>query len=130
MFRFDRRLLLNFDWVLVFSVIVIVIMGIANLYSATYTSPTYGTPIYLKQLYFLVLGIGVIAVIVSMDYRILISWNYSIYVIMIILLILTLLVGKSVSHTQRWLDVGFFNIQPSEPSKLVLVIALASYYAR
>ena len=130
MFRFDRRLLLNFDWVLVFSVIVILIMGLANLYSATYTSPTYGTPIYLKQLYYLLLGIGAITIIISLDYRILLSWNYTIYVIMIILLILTLLVGKSVSNTQRWLDLGFFNIQPSEPSKLVLVIALASYYAR
>ena len=130
MFRFDRRLLLNFDWVLVFSVITIVIIGIANLYSATYTSPHYGTPIYLKQLYYLVLGIGVMMVIVSLDYRILISWNYSIYVIMIILLILTLLIGKTVSNTQRWLDIGLFNIQPSEPSKLVLVIALASYYSR
>jgi rod shape determining protein RodA len=130
MFRFDRRLLLNFDWVLIFSVIAVVIMGLANLYSATYTSPTYGTPIYLKQLYFLILGIGVIAVIVSLDYRILINWNYGMYTIMIILLILTLVIGKSISHTQRWLDLGPFNIQPSEPSKLVLVITLASYYAR
>lgn len=130
MFRFDRRLLLNFDWVLIISVIIIAIMGLANLYSATYTSPSYGTPIYLKQLYYFILGFGIIAIIISLDYRVLITWNYGIYVTAIILLLLTLFFGKSIANTQRWINLGFMYVQPSEPAKLALVISLASYYAR
>ena len=130
MFRFDRRLLLNFDWILVISVIVIAILGLANLYSATYTSPSYGTPVFIKQIYYFLLGFGVVAVVVSMDYRILLNWNYGIYVSVVILLLLTLILGKTIANTQRWIDLGPFAVQPSEPAKLALVISLASYYAR
>jgi len=130
MFRFDRRLLLNFDWILVISILIIAAMGLANLYSATYTSPSYGTPYVVKQLYYFIIGFGIVAVIISLDYRLLINWNYGFYGIMIFMLLLTLFAGKSITNTQRWLDLGPVNIQPSEPAKLVLVITLASYYYR
>ena len=36
----------------------------------------------------------------------------------------------SIAGTQRWIDLGFFRLQPSEPAKLALVIVLASYFSR
>lgn len=130
MLRFDRRLLMNFDWVLLASVILIAIMCLANLYSAIYPNQPIGTPVYIKQLYFFLMGFVLIGVIISIDYKIFLTWNYFIYGMVIFMLLFALFFGKSQAGTQRWINLGFFNLQPSEPAKLMLVIALASYYAR
>lgn len=130
MFRFDRRLLLNFDITLVLTILVIAIMGLANLYSATYVNQGYGTPQYIKQMYYYLLGFAIAITIISVDYRQLMRLNYPLYIFAIILLLIALFFGSSVASTQRWIDLGFFRLQPSEPAKLILVITLASYYYR
>ena len=130
MLRFDRRLVLNFDWVLLLTVVLIAIMGLTNLYSASLSGHIPGTPVYLKQLYFFVIGFAIILAIVSVDYKVLLNLNYTIYIIAALLLLCSLLFGKSVANTQRWINLGFFQLQPSEPAKLALVITLASYYYR
>ncbi len=130
MWRFDRRLLLNFDWVMLLTVLLIAVMGLLNLYSASHAARAYGTPVYLKQLYFFIIGFGLIFAIISVDYRLLLNWNYFFYVTVIVLLLVALFLGKSIAGTQRWIDLGFFRLQPSELAKLVLVISLASYYDR
>ncbi len=130
MFKFDRRLLHNFDWVLLGIVALIGAMCIANLYSAVYSEPQYGTPVYIKQLYFFIMGFGIMLAMVSFDYRILVELNYIFYAGVIGLLLFSLFMGESHADTQRWIDLGFFRLQPSEPAKLMLVITLASYYFR
>ncbi len=129
MLKFDRRLLINFDWTLLGALFVVAGMSLANLYSASY-SGGYGTPAYMKQVYFYLMGCGVMLIIVSVDYRVLITFNYALYGTIIILLLAALFLGKTTAGTQRWIDLGFFKLQPSEPAKLSLVIALASYYYR
>ena len=54
---FDRRLVQNFDWLLLGLVLIIAGMGIVNLYSAGYNRGE-GTPLYIKQVYFLSGGSG------------------------------------------------------------------------
>lgn len=130
MFRFDRRLLLNFDWGLLVTVLTIAVMGLANLYSATYSPGAGASSYFIKQLYYYLLGFGLIFIIISIDYRILLTLNYPIYAGVIILLLIALFFGDSVANTQRWIDLGFFRLQPSELAKLALVINLASYYYR
>nr|MBF0221811.1 rod shape-determining protein RodA [Desulfobulbaceae bacterium] len=129
MFKFDRRLLVNFDWTLLVVLAAVVAMALANLYSASYTG-FYGTPAYMKQIYFFLMGCCAILLIISFDYRALITVNYPIYVLIIVLIIIAMVFGKTTAGTQRWINLGFFNLQPSEPAKLSLVIALASYYYR
>jgi rod shape determining protein RodA len=130
MLKFDRRLIQNFDWVLLGIVVLIGIMCIANLYSAVYSVQSYGTPVYIKQLYFFIMGFGLILAIVSFDYRFLVEMNYTLYAGIIGLLVFSLFSGQSHADTQRWINLGFFRLQPSEPAKLMLVITLASYYYR
>ncbi len=130
MLRFDRRLLQNFDWVIVLFVLLIAAMSVMNLYSAVYQDQFRGTPLFLKQLYFFIMGFGVIAVIISFDYRKFMNYDYTIYGITIILLLYLLLFGLLQAHTKRWIDLGPFNLQPSEVAKLSLIIILASYYSR
>ncbi len=130
MFRFDRRLLFNFDWIMLLAVLLVAIMGLTNLYSATFPGSTYGISPFTKQLYYYVFSFGLIFFIISFDYKQLITWNYPLYVCIIFLLIAVFLFGGTVAGTQRWINLGFFRLQPSEPAKLILVITLASYYYR
>ncbi len=129
MIRFDRRLLINFDWGLLFLVLVIGLMCLANLYSAIYPNTSHSTPVYLKQLYYYLMGFMLILAIISVDYKIFLRLNYKIYAAVIFLLLFALFFGSSQAGTQRWINLGFFNLQPSEPAKLMLVITLASYYS-
>ncbi|MDZ7642654.1 MAG: rod shape-determining protein RodA [Desulfurivibrio sp.] len=130
MLRFDRRLLQNFDWVMVAAVLLVGLLGLLNLYSASSLDRELGSAVFVKQLSYFLLGFMVILVITLVDYKVLIKWNYPIYGLALFLLLAVLLVGGEVAGTQRWLNFVFFRLQPSEPAKLALVITLASYYYR
>lgn len=130
MFRFDRRLLQHFDWIILVWLALIITMCLMNLYSAVYPGKPVGTPIYIRQLYFFIMGMGLVLAIISVDYRIFMSWNYFLYGTICLLLVYALIFGKTQAGAQRWIDLGVFNLQPSEPAKLILVITLASYYSR
>jgi len=49
------------------------------------------------------------------------------YMVMLILLVAVFFVGKSTLGAQRWIDLGVFDLQPSEPAKLLLILSLARY---
>lgn len=129
MFRVDRRFLRNFDWVLLSLLILVCGMAFLNLYSASYP-PLGGMPPYQKQGYLLLMGVAGIIFLISFDYKELHLWNYPVYLLVILLLALVLFVGNSAGGAQRWINLGFFQLQPSEPAKLMMVITLASYYSR
>lgn len=112
------------------AVLLIAAMGLVNLYSATYAGKAAGTPVFLRQLFFFLAGFSFIIIIHLFDYRLLLKWNYLLYGLVVGLLLAALLLGSHIAGTQRWINFGFFRLQPSEPAKLMLVISLASYYYR
>ncbi|OGQ99835.1 MAG: rod shape-determining protein RodA [Deltaproteobacteria bacterium RIFOXYD12_FULL_55_16] len=130
MLRFDRRLLLNFDWVLLGAVLVVALVGMINLYSSTHLYTNVGAPLYLKELTYYLMGAAIVLLIISIDYRVLLTLNYPLYILMILLLLFAIIFGRTISGAQRWINLGFFRLQPSEPAKLILMITLASYYYR
>ncbi|MBW2659453.1 MAG: rod shape-determining protein RodA [Deltaproteobacteria bacterium] len=130
MFKVDRRLFEHFDMILMLFICMVCIMAFFNLYSASFPHRAYGIAPYIKQGYFFLMGITVFIIVLSFDYQILHSLNYPIYGITTFLLILAFFVGDSAGGAQRWINLGFFKLQPSEPAKLMLVIALASFYSR
>ncbi len=125
---FDRRLILNFSWVFLGTLLAVIGMGLMNLYSATAVNGY--SAICMKQIYMYVVGFSLVIAIISVDYRVLITWNYIFYALIILLLLVAMLFGNSAGGAQRWINFGFFKLQPSEPAKLSLVITLASYYYR
>jgi len=66
---FDRRLLTNFDWVLLALVVCITLLGVANLYSATAAWSKGGVSIYAKQGAWFGVGLGLSLLVCSVDYR-------------------------------------------------------------
>ncbi len=130
MIRFDRRLLAHFDWALLLLLLMICGMALFNLYSASYPPHAYGIPPYLKQLYFFLIGFSLVLFLLAFDYQELHFWNYFFYGFVICLLVAILIIGRTAGGAQRWINLGLFNLQPSELAKLMLVISLASYYSR
>lgn len=55
--------------------------------------------------------------------------SYLIYLVALVLVVLVTFIGHTGMGAQRWLNLGFFHIQPSELIKIALVMALARYFA-
>ena len=130
MIRIDRRLFEHFDMILALLIVLVCTMAFFNLYSASGGPTGIGSHPYIKQGYFFLMGFAVVLFVVSFDYHELHSWNYPFYAAIIFLLLLAYFLGDSAGGAQRWINMGFFKLQPSEPAKLMLVITLASYYSR
>jgi len=130
MFRVDRRFFSEFDWTLLFLLLLVCGMALFNLYSASYPPKQWGTSPFVRQCYFYLLGSFAIIVLLLFDYKEFHFWNYPLYLIIIILLLAAFFIGKSAGGAQRWIGLGPIKVQPSEFAKLILVITLASYYSR
>ena len=127
--KFDRRLILNFDWVLLFLALGICVLGILNIYSAGYSlTDTRLKFLYLKQLAWIGIGLFFMAMAFLIDYRSITRHAYIIYIISLITLALVFIIGYSTRGSQRWIGLGFFSFQPSELMKLSMILALAKYF--
>ncbi len=126
---FDRRLVQNFDWLLLAWVVIVCGIGIVNLYSAGYNRGE-GTPLFIKQLYWLAVGLGVMFVTLIYDYRHLEKLSYPIYILSILLLVAVMFGGKVVSGSRRWLPIGPFSFQPAELAKIAIILVLATYFSQ
>lgn len=125
---FDRRLIMNFDWPTLVTAGLISALGVLNIYSSTYPHLEGVTPLYLKQVYWLVLGFGVLFLILALDYRTLIRYGYPFYIFCLCLLVLVMVIGRTTSGSQRWLPLGFISFQPSELAKIGLILVMARFF--
>ena len=122
---FDRRLYFHLDWLLIAAVLVLAVMGVTMIFSATQaTSPR----LYLAQLYALGLGLGAMLVVLSIDYRTLADKSHLIYIGIILLLLYVMFFGVVRGGARRWISLGVFNLQPSEFAKLVVALVLAKFF--
>jgi rod shape determining protein RodA len=128
----ERRPLRHLDPILLLAVLALAIVGLAAIYSATHASllaqrldPGY----YLKkQLAFAVLGVAVIVVAASFDYRFVKVYAGFLYLTSLALLVLVRTpLGATVRGSQRWFQLFGFQLAPSEIAKLALIAMLAAY---
>lgn len=121
--RFD-----NLPWGMMALVVVIASIGLAAVYSATYTSRG-PSPLFIRQLIWIVAGTVVMSLALMLDYRTVGRYAYVLYALSLLLLLLVMVMGKTGMGAQRWLAIGPFAFQPSEFAKLSLTLALARYFA-
>ncbi|MBI4526291.1 MAG: rod shape-determining protein RodA [Deltaproteobacteria bacterium] len=126
--QIDRRLISHFDWNLLSLAMILSLLGILTIYSSTY-SVLEGSAGHLatKQLYWFLIAMAAMLVALSIDYRHISRIAYPFYGLVVFLLCLVLFYGSVGGGSQRWLRLGFFAVQPSEPAKLALVFVLAKY---
>ncbi|MCG6916226.1 MAG: rod shape-determining protein RodA [Deltaproteobacteria bacterium] len=126
----DRRLIQNFDWLLLLLTFAIMTVGLATLYSALFSGGEVHGTVIKRQLYWLGTGALVMILTFSIDYQWFERFAYPAYVIGLLMLLAVLFFGKTVSGSKRWLDLGLVVAQPSELMKPLLVVALARFFAR
>jgi rod shape determining protein RodA len=126
----ERRLYHHIDWLLLGAVLLLAGVGLAMIYSATW-NPIRGRvgPQFWTQLYAMGLGLGALAVALIVDYRRLCENSLVLYLGVAAALVYVLFFGSSQGGAQRWISLGFFNVQPSEFMKIALALALATFFA-
>ena len=119
--------LARLNWILLFLIIILSLIGFINLYSVGGGSfYPWVIPQLQKFAFGMVLMIGIAMFPISF-------WqtsSYYFYLIGLILLAMVELIGVRFMGAQRWLDLGIIQIQPSEIMKIVMVMALANYYSQ
>lgn len=127
MLRFWKKLKLHqADWFFLSAVVLISMIGLFNLYSATFDLSI--SKYFSTQIMWVVLGLGVSFVFMLINYHLYIRGGYLIYFIIIGLLVAVMFFGKSAGGSQRWLSLGFVYIQPSELAKIAVVLGMAKYF--
>ncbi len=105
----DRRFIQNFNWSLLFLVLIMITIGVINLFSATHhIEGGEATPTYLKQIYIAGVGFLLLMIVLFFDYHLLLHLAYPLYWVSIISLIGVFLFGRTISGSQRWVALGFF----------------------
>jgi rod shape determining protein RodA len=120
--RFKAKLL-RFDWFLLFLICLIASVGFFVLHSVGSQNN-----LAAKQIVRFLIGLSVMCSIALINVRWIIRTIPFFYVFCLLLLLLVEIIGKTGMGAQRWLDIGFFMLQPSELMKLALVLGLAYYY--
>lgn len=113
------------SWSLIFWLCCIFAFGFAMLVSAANGNldPWAG-----PQLLRFVVGLGMLSALAITDIRLVLRYAYVFYVLVLILLIVVEVKGFVGGGAQRWVDLGFMNLQPSELMKPAIVVALARYF--
>ena len=128
---FERRLYIYLDWALITAIFVLCAIGLVMIYSATYDPTTESVgPQFYRQLGALLIGLAAMAVCLMIDYRVLADHATLIYGGLVALLAYTLFFGVEMGGAQRWIGLGPFSLQPSEFARLVIALALATFYAQ
>ena len=114
------------DPVLLILVLALSLVGGAGVYSAAASG---SSGLFVRQLIWIALGIGVCAVLVSLDYRLYTDYALVWYCGGLVLLVLVLLYGTEINGSRSWLVLGPIHIQPSELGKLAVLLTLAKSLA-
>ena len=117
--------LLEVHWLFVLLLVATASVGIAMLYSG---ADGRLEPWAMRQSVRFAMGIAIMLAVAVTDIRVWLRYAYAIYGMAMALLVTVEFVGISGMGAQRWIDLGYVSLQPSEVMKIALVLALARYF--
>jgi|AGTN01.1.fsa_nt_gi rod shape-determining protein RodA len=113
------------NWSLIAVLAAIASVGFLTLYSAAQGSLH---PWAIKQMVRFAMGVGIMIVVALVDIRFWMRHAYSMYLVSVVLLVAVDVKGVIGMGAQRWIDLGFIQLQPSEIAKITVILALARYF--
>ncbi len=122
-----RDKIFSFDLVLFFSVLILGVISFFAMYSTDGGVFAYHTKSHILR-FIVFFSLFILVSLLQLNF-----WYSSstlIYIGILLLLILVKYFGLSSSGSQRWLNLYFINLQPSELMKVGLILFLAKYYHR
>jgi rod shape determining protein RodA len=117
----------NFDFWLLGAIVLAIAFGVAMIRSAIAGNEVL-LPLIERQIYFAFIGLAVIFLVASIDYRYWLALYRPIYVVMMILLLFLFLSAQAIFGAARWFQVGVLFIQPTELAKIVVILIMARYF--
>jgi rod shape determining protein RodA len=118
----------DFDWVLLSFVLAICTLGVFQIHSATEHTKFAGA--HLRQIYWIAGGVGAMFLVSLVNYQALLEQVHWMYVVSLASLIAVLLFGQRYLGAKRWIKMpAGVHFQPSEWVKLILILAVAKYFA-
>ena len=122
------------DWPMVWLYAILVIFGIVCIYSVEYKSTDNFVQTlvgfkknYSKQLFFFGASLVIATFILLTDSKFFTATSNISYLVGIILILATFVVGKEIKGSKSWIPLGFMNLQPVEVCKIFTALALAKY---
>ena len=130
--RFNNEITLfqkfkNLDYILLLSILLVSIISVFVMYSTDGGEILFHTKNHLIKL---VVFFPLMIFLAFFNIKFWHNFSYVIYIIVILLLIWVSFFGIKSSGSQRWMDVYFFVLQPSELMKISIIMCLAKYYHR
>ena len=130
----SNSIIYRLDWSLILIYLLLVTVGIVNIYSATYNESFNSifdfSELIGKQLLFLIISIFFGVIILGINIKFFEHFAPISYIISIILLVGLFVFGKTVSGATSWYDLGGISLQPSEFSKLGTAMMIAWYMGK
>ncbi len=122
-----RDKLFSIDLVLFFCVLILGIISFFAMYSTDGGEFAYHTKSHIVR-FFVFFSLFIVTSFFKTNFWY--NWSIPIYLAILVLLFLVKYFGLTSSGSQRWLDLYFLNLQPSELMKVGLILFLAKYYHR
>ncbi|MEI6716119.1 MAG: rod shape-determining protein RodA [Candidatus Saccharibacteria bacterium] len=120
----------RFDVILLGATSLLIALGLLVLYSSGIRSAQSASQLDTsRQIIYVLVGGAMFWLVTRLDYDVLRSYSSAIYIIMVALLILVEVFGATRLGATRWINLGFFQFQPSEFAKLALTVVLAKFFA-
>src|SRR5213592_4743007 len=118
----------DFDWVLLIFVLLICGLGVMEMHSATEHTKFAGA--HVKQVYWIVGGLCGMFGMSLINYQMLLERVHWFYIVAVASLMMVLIFGQKYLGARRWVKMpGGMHFQPSEWVKLILILAVAKYFA-
>src|SRR5580693_117986 len=118
----------DFDWLLLVFVLLICGLGVMEIHSATVHTKFAGS--HLRQIYWILGGVAAMFLMSAVNYQVLLDRIHWFYVAAVASLVAVLLFGQKFLGARRWIKMpGGNHFQASEWVKLILILAMAKYFA-
>ena len=121
--------IINSKLMLFVPLLIIMIISLFNMQNAKLLSILYDNHL-IKQTIFFIIGIFLILLIKRINIDTILKYSKYYYLFSIILLILVLFIGKETNGAKAWFNLGFFSFQPSELTKLTLILYLSDIVSK
>ena len=132
--RFSKFLDNRMDYILFITVLILLSLGVIMVLSASAPSALSETSnsytYFIRQFIFAIIGIGIMLFISKIDYRFYKKYYWLVYAVSVLVLLLVLIpgLGREVNGATRWIGIpGLGQFQPSEITKIGLIIFYAGY---
>ncbi len=121
----------NIDWVTVLLYLVLVVIGLINIYSAVSDESHQGifdfSSRYGKQFTWIIAALIMAIAIMLVDGKFFSVFAYILYALSVLSLLAVLVFGMEINNSKSWFQIGAFSLQPAEFAKVGVALALAQY---